>query len=40
MELFQEFYALKFPEAKEVPEELKSDFEALIEKVKHAPHST
>ena len=40
MELFQEFYALKFPEAKEIPEELKSDFEALIEKVKHAPHST
>ncbi len=40
MELFQEFYAVKFPEAKVVPDELKNDFAELIEKVKNAPHST
>lgn len=40
LELFQEFYATKFPEEKEVPEELKADFVELLEKVKHAPHSS
>ncbi|WPU63656.1 exonuclease SbcCD subunit D [Peredibacter starrii] len=40
LELFQEFYATKFPEEKEVPEDLKADFTELLEKVKHAPHSS
>lgn len=40
LELFQEFYATKFPEEKEVPEDLKADFIELLEKVKHAPHSS
>jgi exonuclease SbcD len=40
LELFEEFYATKFPDAKVVPEDLKADFAALLEKVKHAPHST
>jgi exonuclease SbcD len=40
LELFEEFYATKFPDSKEVPEDLKADFAALLEKVKHAPHST
>lgn len=39
-ELFQEFYATKFPQAPEVPEDLKKDFEALLTKVKHATPST
>lgn len=36
LELFQEFYATKFPEAKELPEDLESDFVALLDKVKNA----
>ncbi|WP_408096679.1 exonuclease SbcCD subunit D [Peredibacter sp. HCB2-198] len=40
LELFQEFYATKFPEKKEVPDDLKADFIELLEKVKHAPHSS
>lgn len=39
-ELFNEFYATKFPEAPEVPEELRRDFLGLLEKVKHAPSET
>jgi len=40
MELFTEFYATKFPDAKEMPDDLKADFAALLEKVKHASPST
>jgi hypothetical protein len=40
VELFTEFYATKFPDSKEVPEDLKADFAALLEKVKHASPST
>jgi DNA repair protein SbcD/Mre11 len=40
LELFEEFYATKFPEAKELPEDLKADFAALLDKVKHASHTT
>lgn len=40
IELFTEFYATKFPDAKEMPEDLKADFAALLEKVKHASPST
>jgi exonuclease SbcD len=39
VELFQEFYATKFPDAKEVPQDLENDFKALLEKVKHASPS-
>lgn len=39
MDLFQEFYALKFPDSKEVPEELKNDFAELLAKVKNASPS-
>lgn len=39
IELFEEFYAIKYPDAPEIPAELKSDFAALLEKVKHAPAS-
>lgn len=35
-ELFSEFYAMKFPEAPRLPEELKKDFAQLLEKVKNA----
>lgn len=40
IELFTEFYATKFPDAKEMSEDLKADFAALLEKVKHASPST
>ena len=40
IELFTEFYATKFPDSKEMPEDLKADFAALLEKVKHASPST
>lgn len=36
VELFEEFYATKYPETKEIPEDLLTDFKALLEKVKHA----
>jgi exonuclease SbcD len=36
IELFVEFYKVKFPEASDMPEELKQDFAKLLEKVKHA----
>jgi len=36
VELFGEFYAAKYPEAPEPPEELKKDFTELLERVKHA----
>lgn len=39
LELFEEFYATKYPDAKEIPEDLKADFTALLDKVKHASHS-
>lgn len=37
MDLFEEFYATKYPDAKDIPEELKRDFKDLYDKVKHAP---
>lgn len=40
LELFQEFYATKYPEEKNLPEDLKADFVELLEKVKHASHPT
>lgn len=39
LELFQEFYKTKYPEAKDVPEDLRNDFAALLDKVKHATHT-
>jgi exonuclease SbcD len=39
LELFEEFYTIKFPESKKLPDDLKADFTALLEKVKHASHS-
>lgn len=36
LELFEEFYATKYPESPEIPLELKSDFAELLDKVKHA----
>jgi DNA repair protein SbcD/Mre11 len=36
MDLFEEFYAAKYPDAQDIPEELKQDFKALYDKVKHA----
>lgn len=39
LELFQEFYKTKYKDAGEVPEDLKSDFSELLEKVKHASRS-
>ena len=39
LELFEEFYATKFPDAKEIPEDLKADFKELLNKVNHASHS-
>lgn len=40
LELFEEFYATKYPDSKDIPEDLKADFTALLDKVKHASHST
>ena len=40
VELFQEFYATKYPESKEMPDDLMNDFMKLLEKVKHASHSS
>jgi exonuclease SbcD len=40
LDLFQEFYKSKYPETSEVPEDLMADFSALLEKVKHASHSS
>ena len=37
LELFEEFYKVKYPDA-EMPDDLKSDFKALLEKVKDASH--
>lgn len=39
MELFEEFYAAKYPQDPNIPEDLKDDFKNLLEKVKHAPSS-
>lgn len=38
VELFSEFYATKYPDAPDVPEEIKSDFKNLLLKVKNASH--
>lgn len=38
VELFSEFYATKYPDAPEVPEEIRSDFKDLLLKVKNASH--
>jgi exonuclease SbcD len=38
LELFEEFYTTKYPDAQGLPEDLKSDFSALLDKVKHASH--
>lgn len=38
LELFEEFFATKFPESEGMPDDLKADFKALLEKVKHASH--
>lgn len=40
LDLFREFYLTKFPDAQELPDELKSEFSALLQKVKDASHST
>lgn len=40
LELFEEFYATKFPESPEIPHDLKEDFMSLHEKVKHASRPT
>jgi DNA repair protein SbcD/Mre11 len=39
LELFGEFYKMKFPEAPEIPQELRQDFLELLQKVRHAPPS-
>ncbi len=39
LELFAEFYAIKYPHASEVPEDLALDFKTLLEKVSHAAPS-
>jgi len=39
MELFEEFYATKYPQNPNIPEDLKDDFKNLLEKVKHASPS-
>jgi exonuclease SbcD len=39
MELFEEFYATKFPDADGIPDDLKNDFKELLDRVKHASHS-
>jgi hypothetical protein len=39
-ELFQEFYLHKFPEEKQVPEELLQDMKSLWEEARHAPPPT
>jgi DNA repair protein SbcD/Mre11 len=40
LEIFKDFYAAKYPEAKDVPEDLIEDFKILLEKVKNAPHTS
>ena len=40
LEVFQEFYAHKYPDAPALPEDLKSDFKELIQKVGHASDQT
>lgn len=40
MDLFEEFYATKYPDAKDIPDELKRDFKDLYDKVKHATPET
>jgi DNA repair protein SbcD/Mre11 len=40
IELFSEFYQQKYPDAKEIPEDLLQDFKTLVEKVGHASSKT
>jgi len=40
LEIFQEFYKFKYPDAPEVPDDLKNDFKELIQKVSHASDQT
>lgn len=40
LELFEAFFATKYPNQIKIPDELRSDFINLLEKVKHAPHKT
>lgn len=40
LEVFQEFYKFKYPDAPEVPEDLKHDFKELIQKVTNASDQT
>lgn len=40
IEIFQEFYAHKYPDAPEVPSDLQNDFKELIQKVAHASDQT
>lgn len=40
LEVFQEFYKFKYPDAKEVPPDLKNDFKELIQKVTNASDQT
>jgi exonuclease SbcD len=39
-DLFKEFYATKYPQEPEIPEDLMHDFSILLERVKNAPHSS
>lgn len=40
LEIFQEFYKYKYPDAPEVPQDLRDDFKELIQKVTHASDQT
>jgi len=40
LEVFQEFYKFKYPDAPEIPADLKEDFKELIQKVAHASDQT
>lgn len=40
LELFEEFYATKYPQDPQIPDDLKDDFKHLLEKVKHATSSS
>ncbi len=40
LEIFEEFYRYKYPDAKEIPHDLSDDFKELIQKVSSAPDQT
>ncbi len=40
LDLFSEFYATKFPDSPDVPEEVRNDFKELLVKVQNAPQET